>query len=187
MMKARRKAETFKVPTLVNMVKDLYDEGKSVVVFVNFTDSISAISARLENDKRFKGKNLIGYIHGNQTIRQRYAHVNDFQANRKRIMICNIAAGGVAVNLHDLDGKFPRAAILCPSFSAIQVKQALGRTFRAKGKSPVYQRMVFAARTIEERACARCQARIDNIDVLNDGDLTSGFSFFSGRMNSLVA
>jgi hypothetical protein len=52
--------------------------------------------------------------------------------------------------------------------------QALGRIHRADGKSPCIQTIMFAADTIEEQACRRVQSKINNLDALNDGDLTSG-------------
>jgi hypothetical protein len=33
---------------------------------------------------------------------------------------------------------------------------------------------MFAADTIEAQACRRVQSKINNLDALNDGDLTSG-------------
>jgi hypothetical protein len=45
MMKARRLAELVKVPLFVEMAKELYDEGKSVVLFVNFDDTVQGISS----------------------------------------------------------------------------------------------------------------------------------------------
>ena len=86
-------------------------------------------------------------------------------------MLVNLAAGNAGISLHDLDGKFPRHSIVCPSWSAINLVQALGRIHRAEGKSPCLQKIVFAAETIEERCCERVQAKLDNLDMLNDGDL----------------
>ena len=52
----------------------------------------------------------------------------------------------------------------------------MGRIHRAEGKTPCVQKVMFAADTVEEHACRRVQARINNIDQLNDGDLTSGIN-----------
>lgn len=50
--------------------------------------------------------------------------------------------------------------------------QALGRIHRAEGKTPCVQKVLFAANTIEEDACRRVQAKLNNLESLNDGDLT---------------
>jgi hypothetical protein len=86
-------------------------------------------------------------------------------------MLVNLAAGNAGISLHDLKGGFPRHSIVSPSYSAINLVQALGRIHRAEGKSPCIQKIVFAAGTIEERCCQKVQAKLDNLDMLNDGDL----------------
>ena len=114
----------------------------------------------------------VARIVGGQSDKARQADIADFQADRKRIMIANLAAGNAGVSLHDLNGKHPRHSILSPSFSAINMLQALGRIHRAEGKTPCIQKVVFAANTIEEDACRRVQAKLNNLEALNDGDLT---------------
>jgi len=170
MTKARRQTELLKVPTIVNMIEDLYDEGISPVVFVNFKDSVSAITKQLNKNSRYNDK--IACIVGGQSDKEREEDIADFQADRKRIMIANLAAGNAGVSLHDLNGNYPRHSILCPSFSAINMLQALGRIHRAEAKTPCIQKIVFAANTIEEQACRRVQSKLNNLEALNTGDLT---------------
>lgn len=172
-MKARRRAEMLKVPLFQEMFEDLYDEGKSPVVFLNFTESIVALQERLQDQQRFVGK--LGFIYGEQSWKERYRDLENFDADKLRGMICNLKAGGVAVNMHDLNGNHPRASLINPSFSAVDLLQALGRIHRQGGKTKCFQRIIFAANCIEERACRRVQARIDNLGCLNDGDLAEGF------------
>jgi hypothetical protein len=49
--------------------------------------------------------------------------------------------------------------------------QAIGRIYRANGKTPCMQEFLFASE-IEERQRARVAAKIQNISELNDGDLS---------------
>lgn len=172
MTKARRMAELLKVPTFVEMIEDLYDEGISPVIFVNYTETVEAIKKKLDQKNKFKDQ--IAFIVGGQSNTNRDRDIEMFQNNTKRIMIANLSAGNAGISLHDLIGNNPRHSIISPSFSAIQLIQALGRIHRAEGKSPCIQKVVFAAGTIEEDACYRVQAKINNLDALNDGDLTSG-------------
>lgn len=165
-MKARRMAELLKVPTMVEMIEDLYEEGISPVVFVNFQDTMDALVKRLA-----KYDAEIGLVVGGQSAKQRQQHIDEFQNNTRRIMLVNLAAGGAGISLHDLTGKFPRHSIVSPSYSAINLVQALGRIHRAEGKTPCIQKIIFAANTIEERCCQRVQSKLDNLDLLNDGDL----------------
>ena len=170
MTKARRMAELLKVPTMVEMIEDWYDEGISPVVFVNFTDTVEAIEKQLSKNKKFDG--IIAKIVGGQTTKSRINDIDQFQADNKRIMIANLAAGNAGVSLHDLNGKFPRGSIISPSYSAINLLQALGRIHRAEGKTKCIQKVMFAAGTIEEEACKRVQCKLNNLECLNDGDLT---------------
>ena len=174
MTRARRLAELLKVPTIVESIEDLFEEGISPVVFVNYTDTVTAIASKLSNISKMKDK--VAYIVGGQSEKSRHADIDAFQADTKRVMIANIAAGNAGVSLHDLIGDFPRHSIVSPSFSAINLIQALGRIHRANGKTPCIQKIMFAAGTIEEHACRRVQDKIQNLDMLNDGDLTSGIN-----------
>ena len=177
MMEARRRAELCKVPLFVEMIEDLFDEGKSVVCFVNFTDTVEAITKRLSKNKKLVG--LIGYIVGGQNAEKRQDDIDAFQADRKRVLIANIGAGGIGISLHDLNGKFPRASLISPNFSAIQLIQALGRVWRQGGLTKSYQRVVFAAKTIEEQACRAVQFKVDNLSTLNDADMAAGIQLFN--------
>jgi superfamily II DNA or RNA helicase len=170
MTKARRMAELLKVPTMVEMIEDWFDEGISPVVFVNFTDTVDAIIKQLSKNKKFDG--LIAKIVGGQSDKVRQADIEGFQNDTKRIMIANLAAGNAGVSLHDLNGKFPRGSVISPSYSAINLLQALGRIHRAEGKTQCIQKIMFADKTIEVDACKRVQCKLNNLEALNDGDLT---------------
>ena len=170
MTKARRMAELLKVPTMVEMIEDWYDEGISPVVFVNFTDTVEAIEKQLAKNSKFNGK--IARIVGGQSDKVRQNDIELFQSDVKRIMIANLAAGNAGVSLHDLNGNFPRGSIISPSYSAINLLQALGRIHRAEGKTTCIQKVMFAAGTIEVEACKRVQCKLNNLECLNDGDLT---------------
>jgi superfamily II DNA or RNA helicase len=170
MTKARRMAELLKVPTMVEMIEDWYDEGISPVVFVNFTDTVEAIEKQLAKNRKFDGK--IARIVGGQSDKVRQKDIELFQSDDKRIMIANLAAGNAGVSLHDLNGNFARGAIISPSYSAINLLQALGRCHRAEGKTTVIQKVMFAAGTIEEDACKRVQSKLNALECLNDGDLS---------------
>lgn len=176
-VEARRRTELLKIPSFVDTVTDLYDEGVSPVVFLNFTDSIAALNDRLKKDKRLE--NTIAKIVGGQSDKVREKDIDDFNADKKRIMLVNLAAGNSGVNLHDLNGKFPRHSLLVPSFSAISLLQALGRIARQGGLTRCIQKIVFSADTIEEDAAAKVQERLDNLAQLNDNDLLSGIRLFN--------
>ena len=88
-------------------------------------------------------------IRGGQSTEERQREGDLFQSNEARICVCMIQAGGVGLSLHDEHGGYPRVSLISPSFSAVEVRQTLGRIHRAGGKSPAIQKIGFAAKTVE--------------------------------------
>ena len=179
LMKARRHAEILKVPTFVNEIETAIAEGNSVAAFFNFTETIDAIVERLDKNKSTHGK--IARVVGGQSTSERQREIDDFQSDKKTIILCNMKAGSTGISLHDMNGNRARVALVSPGFSAIELIQALSRVHRQGGKTKSRQRVVFCAGTIEESACSRLQYRIDNLAALNDGDLTSDIQFYGNK------
>ena len=169
LMAARRQAELLKVPLFCEKIEDLYDEGKSIVLFVNFQDTIDAVFSRLNRLNKFKDK--ICFVIGKQSPADRILAINEFQSDTKRICLANIAAGGVAISLHDINGKHARASIISPTWSAQACSQAIGRIWRQGGVSKSYQIICYAAKCIEEQICERVRMKLGNLETLHDGDL----------------
>ena len=160
MLRARQKVELLKVPTFVEMAKDHIEEGNSVAIFVNFNETAKVIADKLETKNIIWGSNKAG---------ERDEIICKFQSNETNVVICNIRAGGVGISLHDLSGEHRRVSIISPSWSAQDLKQALGRVHRAGG-SFTLQKIVYADGTIENDICDKVRIKIDNISLLNDGD-----------------
>lgn len=178
--KARRLAELYKVPTLCELTENMVEEGKSVLVFVNYTQTIEAMYARLS---KTIGEKLIGQIHGNQTFAQRHFDINEYQSDRKRVILANVAAGSECIDLHDITGKYPRASFINPSYRAISILQAIGRPDRAGAMSDVLTNLVLADGTIETSVGGKFNQKKGHLDILNDGDLVpDGISFTTSRV-----
>lgn len=160
-LRARQKIELIKVPLFIDIVESALEDNMSVVVFVNFTETINALSKRLGTNCIFDGKNV--------KIRQSY--VDSFQDDKEYVILVNIQSGGAGLSLHALPGKRPRLAIISPSYSAVLMRQATGRVWRDGSESKSIQRIVFVAGTVEEDVCKNVQEKLDNLDLLNDGML----------------
>jgi len=160
-LRARQSIERLKIDTFVSMAGDAVAEGMSVAIFVNFDETLHETAKRCGTDC---------VIHGGQPAAEREEAIRRFQANEAQVIVCNIRAGGVGVSLHDPTGQTPRLALISPTFSAQDLRQALGRVHRSGGAHSI-QRIIFAAGTVEERACAAVEAKLACIDTLNDGDL----------------
>ena len=178
--KARRLAELYKVPTLCELAENLVDEGKSVLIGVNYTDTIDALYSRLS---KIFGVDKIGRIYGGQTFTERHSDINGFQTDKKRIIIANLAAGSECIDLQDITGKYPRASLVNPSYRAISVLQFIGRHDRAGAMSDCLTNLVLASGTIETSVGAKFNDKKGHLDILNDGDFVpDGISFNTTRI-----
>ena len=167
-LRMRQQVELIKVPLFVDMVEEGLADGMSVVVFVNFTDTLNAIAARLNTTCIFDGKTP-------DKVRDR--NVELFQEDKQRVILVNIQSGGAGLSLHDLNGKFPRMSIVSPTWSPVLIRQALGRIWRDDAKTKSIQRIVCVANTVEENVCRNVQQKLNNLDMLNDGDLAYGKNY----------
>lgn len=164
-LRARAAIERCKADALAELAENAAEQGESVAIFVNFRETVDLLAARLPG---------AATVQGGQSPQERQQVIDSFQANRCPVVICNIAAGGVGVSLHDPSGNKPRLALISPTFSAIDLTQTLGRVHRAGGARS-RQLIVFADGTCENITCERVAEKCSHIGLLNDGDLTPSF------------
>lgn len=185
MMRARRRVEFLKINLVVSLTRDALEEGMSLFIAVNFRDTLFG---RVDDfGKKEPGLvdllKIKSLIVGGQKDTDRRNMIDDFQADRTRICAGIIQACREGINLHDLNGKHPRMSLIMPSQSAIDTKQVLGRIWRAGGVTRSIQRILFAANTIEESVCKNLATKLDQLDLLMDGDLSEGI--FPGKYSHL--
>ena len=161
---ARQRIEMLKIPSFIKLTEEHIKENKSVVLFVNFTDTLKTLSEKL---------NTKCLIYGEQTLEERDANINAFNKDKVRICICNTKSGGCGISLNDTIGDHPRVSIISPTWSAQDLVQVLGRIYRAKTKTKVRQRIIFCKGTVEDGVCENVKEKIGNIAMLNDGDMGS--------------
>ncbi len=162
-LRARQKTELIKAPLFIDMIEEGLEDNMSVVVFVNFTETLQGIAKRLGISCIFDGKTK-------DEIRQK--NVDDFQSGKERVILVNIASGGAGLSLHDIHGLNPRLTLISPSYSAVLMRQSLGRVWRENAKSKSVQKIVFVAGTVEEQVCDNVKEKLKNLDLLNNGDLS---------------
>lgn len=156
-LRARQLAESFKVPDLADIAKDLVSQGNSVVIFVNFSDSVTALCEQLG----------CACIEGGQSETQRQQVIDDFQSDKTNLLVANIAAGGTGVSLHDINGNRPRISLISPSFSAKNHLQTLGRIHRNGAKSDAIQKILVAEGSIEEKVMETINRKLKNLETLH--------------------
>jgi hypothetical protein len=160
--RVRQKLGLLKIPLIVERVQDWVDKGYSVGVFLNFKQEMDELRRRLK---------VSCFIDGSpegQKLRQKA--MEDFRADKERIILVNSEAGGIAVNLQDIRGEFPRVGEVLPCQSARTFKQLIGRFHREGAKSPCFYELLLAAGTKEIEIHKKLTSKLANLDALNDGD-----------------
>jgi len=161
----RERIEFIMAGALSEIVLNSVADGNSVVVFFNFTEPRERFVAGI----RTVYAGGISQVYGNQKD-NRQANIDAFQANQNYLMVVNLSAGGVSLNLHDVLHQRPRESFIIPSYDAAAIRQALGRIRRVEGTFAT-QTFVIAAGTIQERVKVNLDLKTRNIDALNNGDL----------------
>jgi SNF2 family DNA or RNA helicase len=156
-LRARQLTEAMKVPDLVTYAQDLEEQGNSVVLFVNFRDTVVTLCDQLKCKA----------IEGGQTVEERQAIVDEFQNDESTIVVANIAAGGTGLSLHDCNGDRPRVSLICPSFNAKDYLQTLGRIHRNGAKSDAIQKVLVTSGSIEENVIDSIERKINNLTELH--------------------
>ena len=165
-LRARQDSEMHKVTDIVEMAQDSVAEGYSVVVFLNFKESLMECASMLECD----------YIDGSVSSEDRNKIIEEFQADQTNCIVVNAATGGTGVSLHDTHGNRPRLSLISPSFNAKEFAQVLGRIHRNGAKTDALQRVMLSHGSIEEyvmNAIATKLKAMDNIHKSNICQLTS--------------
>ena len=165
-LRARQKVELLKVPTLVQMVDDARDEGMAVVVIVNFQQTVDEIAKKLRT---------VNTITGQDKMEHRMRLIDRFNADDEDIVVLNIKAGGLGIDLHGTAQGKHRMVLISPTYSGIDLKQALGRCHRAGGARSI-QKIVWAAGTLEETVCDRVRERLQRVSILNDDQLDANLA-----------
>lgn len=157
LLRARQLAEALKVPELADMAEELRLEGNNVALFVNFSDTVDALCAKLQCPK----------IDGRQTATDRQKAIDMFQSDQVEMLVINTAAGGTGISLHDVNGERPRVSLISPTFSAKHYLQCLGRIHRNGAKSDAVQQIIVAADSIEEHVVKSINRKIETMDLLH--------------------
>jgi hypothetical protein len=153
-----QKIETLKAPSAATKILSKYHKGKSITVFVCFKvtkrilmqkiASMAGVDPDIPDASGTPGMSRIpveeiGFIDGDQSAQEREQVIEDWHADRKRVLICQIIAGGESLSYHDTRGQYQRYNLLFPTWSAIGMVQALKRIYRANAKSDAIQRIYY--------------------------------------------
>lgn len=163
-LRARQEIEFLTVPVFEEIARQSIENGLHVALFVNFKETLAELSKRLKTTC---------IVEGGQNPAVRQNNIDRFQADIEAIILLNAQAGGVSISLHDLIGQFPRVGVVSLGYSAVQLKQILGRLFRSGAKSKALYRIPLVAGSCQEKIHRAVSGKLNQLDSLNDGDLFS--------------
>ena len=157
LLRARQLAESLKAKDMADMAKDYVEQGHSVVLFINFTETATTLQQLLKCPA----------IVGGQTAADRQQIIDDFQDDKEHVIVVNIAAGGTGISLHDVNGNRQRISLISPTFNVKDHLQALGRIHRNGAKSDAIQKILVASDSIEEHVMRVIEQKSDNLNTLH--------------------
>jgi superfamily II DNA or RNA helicase len=176
--RARQRIEMLKAPAVAAMARDLIEEGNSCFIAVNYTETREWLMEELKTDCA---------IFGGQNDIDRRGKIDSFQNDKSRVIIGIIQATREGLNLHDVNGNYPRVSLIMPTPSIFDTRQVLGRVHRAGGKSRSCQFLVYAAGVpIEENICSKLDEKLKRLDLLNDGAIDPTISFLPEETKELT-
>jgi superfamily II DNA or RNA helicase len=161
-VRALQKTEMLKIPLIETMANEGIEAGMSVIVFLNFSDSIDALAKRFNTNCIYDGRN--------ENIRQKYIEL--FQSNKEPLLIANLAAAREGLNLGDEYGGHPRLTLISPNDSVTKLKQVFGRVHRENSKTKSIQKLIYVAHTQEEDVVENFGQKLENLTLINNGIIT---------------
>lgn len=156
----RQYIELVKVDIIRDLIHDHMEDGFSIAIFLNYTNSINKLA------KYFNTKCI---VNGEIGIAEREHNIEMFQTGQSKIIICNMSVE--SISLHDVNNVGRRLTLISPSFSSTRLIQTLGRTYRAGSHSSCLQKIIFCSDTYEEEICNKIKKKLEFVEKLNSNEL----------------
>lgn len=159
-------ADSAKFEMLQDLLQTLVDEGRTVLVFSQFTEMLQLISAELI-------KTGIHHIQLTGESKNRQAIVDEFNTGKVPVFLVSLKAGGVGLNLTKAD----TVIIYDPWWNPAAEQQAIDRAHRIGQTQPVSVIRLIAENTVEEKIL-QLQTRKSDLasQILKAAELHTGLS-----------
>lgn len=128
-----------KLDALMDLLDNLIDEGRSVLVFSQFTSMLKIIEGVLQ-ERNYSYLKLTGETQNRQQL------VDRFQAGESQVFLISLKAGGTGLNLTRAD----TVILYDPWWNPAVQEQAAGRSHRIGQKNPVFIYKLIAKGSVEE-------------------------------------
>jgi hypothetical protein len=170
--------ERAKMALLLDMLPELVDEGRRVLVFSQFTEMLALVKAELV---------AIGLPHlvltGDTAVKDRGAVVRQFQAKAVPVFLLSLKAGGVGLNLTAAD----TVIHLDPWWNPAVEQQASDRAHRIGQDQPVFVYKLVVEGSIEERMLALQARKAALAEGVLGHDAAEAVKFSADDLRGLLA
>jgi len=174
--KAAAKARSAKLERLMEMLEELADENRRVLVFSQFTSMLDLIRPELE--QRGVAFSLL-----TGETRDRPKEIENFQRGRTRIFLVSLKAGGVGLNLTAAD----TVILYDPWWNPAVEDQAIDRAHRIGQDKPVFVHKLVVSGTIEEKMAALKEKKRALAESLFDHDGSPTLAMTEADLDMLFA
>ncbi|WP_095082281.1 DEAD/DEAH box helicase [Pseudomonas sp. Irchel s3h17] len=165
-----------KLDSLMEMLEELFDEGRRILLFSQFTSMLSLIEDELN-------KRGIAYALLTGQTRDRRTPVKEFQSGKRPIFLISLKAGGVGLNLTEAD----TVIHYDPWWNPATENQATDRAYRIGQEKPVFVYKMIARGTVEEKIQHLQKEKSDLAAGVLDGRTTGDWKLQSDDIEALFA
>jgi SWI/SNF-related matrix-associated actin-dependent regulator 1 of chromatin subfamily A len=174
LMKVRQVISEEKVKNTIEIAENILEQGKKVIVFTNFTDSLNKI-------KDHFGKSAVK-LDGSSTKPARQHAVDEFQTNEKiKVFVGNVKASGVGITLTAAEAVIFNDLSFVPG----DMSQAEDRAYRFGQKFSVSVYYPIFENTIEGIIYDMVNNKKQNIETVMGDNLNSTGDFVEEIMNKI--
>ena len=163
---AKKVKHSAKLNQLMEMLPEMVEEGRRILLFSQFTSMLAIIEDELNTHK-------ISYVKLTGQTRNREKPIDDFQSGMVPVFLISLKAGGVGLNLTAAD----TVIHYDPWWNPAVERQATDRAHRIGQDKPVFVYKMITAGTVEEKIAemqAKKQALADSLFA--EGSKSGGLS-----------
>lgn len=156
---AKKIKESAKLELFLDLVDELLESGRKILVFSQFTSMLSIIETKLKQKK-------VSYTKLTGAIKKRQEAIEKFTSGRADMFLISLKAGGVGLNLTEAD----TIIHYDPWWNPAVENQATDRAYRIGQDKAVFVYKLIVENTIEQKILELQERKQKLQDSIYDGD-----------------
>jgi len=173
--KAKKVKQSAKLELLMDMIPEMVEEGRKILIFSQFTTMLSIIEKELKKHK-------ISYSKLTGQTRKREEAINAFQEGDANVFLISLKAGGVGLNLTAAD----TVIHYDPWWNPAVEKQATDRAYRIGQDKPVFVYKLLTEETVEEKILKLQEKKQQLADAVYGGKGKEKLAFGQDELMDLL-